>query len=520
MSDQDHTREKAYEKLFHGIHEAVFVHDFKKEGFNTFLEVNDFACSRYGYTREEFLQLSPENISVPENTMAKGSREGRRRLKESGQAVFEVVHVAKDGTEFPVVINSRVFTHQGRDVILSIVRDITDLKQAEKEKDELQTQLWQAQKMDAVGRLAGGIAHDFNNMLAVILGHVELAMAAVPSDHPLNADLMEINKAAQRSRDLTRQLLAFARRQTMEPVILDLNEHLKDDLAMLGRLIGEDIELAWFPAAELWPVKMDPGQIIQILTNLCVNARDAIEGPGKVTVETGNVSFGEGYCNAHLGYAAGDYVMIAVSDDGCGMTTEVRAQVFEPFYTTKEKGKGTGLGLAMVYGIVKQNGGFINLYSEVGQGTTFKIYLKRHHEKIEKVITEAVQPDTVKGQELLLLVEDESAIRDFSRRMLEKMGYSILTAATSKEALDQVKNSPRKIDLLITDVVLPDMNGADLAHCLKTEQPGLKVLFMSGYTANVIARRGVMDEGVHFLQKPFSMGDLRGKVHQALADPG
>ncbi len=519
MNDRDRTREMAYESLFNGIHEAVFVHELKEEGFGGFLEVNDFACRRYGYTREEFLQLSPYDISSPEDAAAKGSSHGRSQLKESGQMVFTAKHITKDGEEFPVEINASTFSHMGRDVELSIVRDITRLKQAEEEKEKLQTQLWQAQKLDAVGRLAGGIAHDFNNMLAVILGHVELAMAEVARDHPLMADLKEISKATLRSRDLTRQLLAFARRQTIVPEILDLNEQLQDDLAMLRRLIGENIELEWVPGVDLWPVKMDPGQIIQILTNLCVNARDAIGGHGKVTVETGNYSYDKGFSEAHLGFAKGDYVMLAVSDDGCGMDAETKAQVFEPFFTTKEKGKGTGLGLAMVYGIVKQNGGFINLYSEPGQGSTFKIYLKRHAARTSPVAGPRDLSGRITGRELLLLVEDEAAIRDFSRRMLEETGYRVMTAGSSEEALDLAAKTTQPIDLLITDVVLPKMNGADLAEILKEKQSGLKVLFMSGYTANVIAKRGVVADGVHFLQKPFTMIDLCAKVRETLADP-
>jgi nitrogen-specific signal transduction histidine kinase/ActR/RegA family two-component response regulator len=380
----------------------------------------------------------------------------------------------------------------------------------------LESRLRQAQKLESVGRLAGGVAHDFNNMLGVILGHVELALEQAEENHEIYSDLKEIQKAAQRSADLTRQLLTFARKQIITPRKLDLNLTVKSMLTMLRRLIGEDIDLAWKPAETLWPVKMDPSQIDQILANLCVNARDAIAGVGKLTIETGMVSFDEGYCAEHAGFIPGDFVLLGVSDDGCGMDKETLNNLFEPFFTTKEMGKGTGLGLATVYGIIKQNNGFINVYSEPGRGSTFKIYLPRlvGDEDTDKAVPDKKAVPV--GNETILIVEDEPAILKLTRMMLERKGYSVLSAATPAEAIKMAENHIDKIHLLMTDVVMPGMNGRDLAWHLTTLYPDIKLLFMSGYTANVIAHQGVLDEGVAFIQKPFSMADVAEKLREVL----
>jgi signal transduction histidine kinase/ActR/RegA family two-component response regulator len=398
----------------------------------------------------------------------------------------------------------------------AIVRDITERKQVEEEKAKLQSQLLQAQKMESIGRLAGGVAHDFNNMLGVILGHAEMAMEQVDSSQMIHADLQEIKKAAQRSTDLTRQLLAFARKQTVSPKVLNLNVTVGAMLNMLQRLIGEDIHLAWVPCANTWPVKVDPSQIDQILANLCVNARDAIDGVGKVTIETGNAIFDEVYCAEHTGFTMGEYTLLAVSDDGCGMDKETLSKLFEPFFTTKETGKGTGLGLATVYGIVKQNEGFINVYSEPDQGTTFKIYLSRYIGKAEHVWVTGLKEPAMRGEETVLVVEDEPAIMRLSKRMLENQGYQVLAAASPGEAIRLAEAYAGEIQLLMTDVVMPEMNGRDLAKKMHSMYPNIKRLFMSGYTANVIAHHGVLDEGVHFIQKPFSIKELAAKVREAL----
>ena len=394
--------------------------------------------------------------------------------------------------------------------------DITERKEAEAEREKLEAELRQAQKMESVGRLAGGVAHDFNNMLSIILGHAQLALRSIDPSNPLHADLEEIQKAGQRSAELTRQLLAFARKQTVAPKVLDLNTTVERMLTMLRRLIGEDIDLAWRPGAGLWPVKVDPSQINQILANLCANARDAIADVGKLALETANIVCDEAYCAEHPGLTPGEYVMLAVSDNGCGMDRETLANVFEPFFTTKEMGKGTGLGLATVYGIVKQNHGFIAIDSAPGEGTTFKMYLPRYGGKTAQAAAEGPSEVIKSGSEMILLVEDEPTILKLGKTMLEQLGYTVLAASAPGEAIRLAREHTGKLHLLMTDVVMPGMNGRDLAKHLLSLYPRLKRLFMSGYTADVIAQHGVLDEGVSFIQKPFSMQALAAKVRETL----
>jgi PAS domain S-box-containing protein len=394
-------------------------------------------------------------------------------------------------------------------------RDITGRKMMEKEKENLQAQLVQAQKMEAVGRLAGGVAHDFNNMLGVILGHAEMAIDKVDFSHPLHEDLLEIQKAAQRSADLTRQLLAFARKQTISPQVLNLNDTISGMLKMLRRLIGEDIDLVWKPGANLWPVMMDPSQIDQILANLAVNAKDAINEAGNLVIETQNTVFDETYSSTHPGFMSGEYVLLAVSDNGCGMDKKILDNLFEPFYTTKEVGKGTGLGLATIYGIVKQNNGFINVYSEPGDGTSFKIYLPRIQAS-ETAKAPDIEKEPSCGAETVLLVEDEKAILRLGKMILERYGYTVLAAESPVEALAFTKEYDGPIDLLITDVVMPVINGKELKDKITAIRPEIKTLFMSGYTADVIAHHGVIEEDVFYLQKPFSVKTLAARVREVL----
>jgi PAS domain S-box-containing protein len=408
------------------------------------------------------------------------------------------------------IVTSPLFNAAGDiTAAIEIVEDIT-------EKLSLESQFRQAQKMEAIGRLAGGVAHDFNNMLGVILGYAELALDKVDPEQPMHAYLKEIGNAARSSTQIIRQLLAFARKQTIAPKTLDLNKTVEGILKMLRRLIGEDIDLVWRSDSGLWPVKMDPTQIEQALANLCVNARDAITGVGKVTIETGNCTFDEAYCADHAGFVPGEYAMLAISDDGCGIDAAIRDKIFEPFFTTKGVGQGTGLGLATVYGIVKQNNGFINVYSEHGKGTSFKIYLPRdatrHASAAEAKMAELPQS---RG-ETVLVVEDESAVLDLACRMLNELGYTVLCASSSEEALRLAGEYKARIDLLMTDVILPKMNGRDLAQKIKASRPAIKDLFMSGYTANVIAHRGILDQGVHFIPKPFSMQEIAVNVRKAL----
>ncbi len=391
--------------------------------------------------------------------------------------------------------------------------------QAEKEKEKLQMQFLQAQKMESVGRLAGGVAHDFNNKLAVIMGYAEMALMKLDSGGSIESELEEILKAAQHSADLTRQLLAFARRQTVSPKVVDLNDLISGMLKMLRRLIGEDIELAWMPGHELWKLKIDPSQIDQILANLTVNSRDAISGAGKVVLKAENAVLDGAYCADHTGCVPGEYVLLEVSDTGAGMGKEVMEHLFEPFFTTKGMGKGTGLGLATVYGIIQQNNGFIDVESEAGRGTLIRIYLPRFQAESAEATPEKAAKIVRGGTETVMIVEDEEAILDLGKAILEKLGYHVLAARSPEEAMDTAESYASRIDLLITDVVMPVMNGRELMEKLGILKPGLKGLYMSGYTADVIAHHAVLEEGVHFMPKPFAVQDLAAKVHEVLDGP-
>ncbi|MCK8601798.1 transporter substrate-binding domain-containing protein [Desulfoferrobacter suflitae] len=385
-------------------------------------------------------------------------------------------------------------------------------EKSEYERHSLQRQLLQAQKLESVGRLAGGVAHDYNNMLGVIMGYAELLLMMIDRTNPARIHLEEILKAAERSAGITRQLLTFARQQTVAPQVLDLNAVVESMLKMLRRLIGEDIDLVWLPSSGLWRVKIDPVQVDQILANLCVNARDAISGVGGLTIETENVHIDTDYCTVHAGFVPGDYVLLAVSDSGCGMDRETLENIFEPFFTTKEAHQGTGLGLATVYGIVRQNNGCINVYSEPGKGTTFKIYLPRHEGLADIQAAQSVEPVWHGRGEMVLLVEDEAAMMEMTRVMLERLGFRVLTANVPGRAMRMAEEHAGEVELLITDVVMPEMSGRALAEQLQSRYPNLRVLFMSGYTANSIAHHGVLEAGVHFIAKPFSMQDLATKI--------
>jgi two-component system, cell cycle sensor histidine kinase and response regulator CckA len=397
-----------------------------------------------------------------------------------------------------------------------IILDVTDRKLAETEKAALEEQLRQAQKMESVGRLAGGVAHDFNNMLGVILGHAEIALDRVQPSEPIREDLEQILGAARRSADLTRQLLAFARRQTVAPQVLDLSETVKGLIAMLRRLMGENIRLNLVQVSGLWKVRVDPSQIDQLLANLCVNARDAISGVGRVTIEMGNTVIDDGFCERHPGFVAGEFVRIAVTDDGCGMEADTLPHLFEPFFTTKALGSGTGLGLATVYGIVKQNHGFIDVESAPESGTTMTVYFPRYRGDAAVAAESRHRPSALRGSETILLVEDEPAMLSMATIVLRGLGYTVLPARTPDEAIELAGTHAERIDLLVTDVVMPDMNGRELAQRILSRHPHIRHLFMSGYTADVIARQGVLDDGVPFLQKPFSREVLAVKLRQAL----
>ncbi len=497
-----------FERFFNLIPDMVVI--ASEDGY--FKRVNSASERVLGYTAQELLSTPYESFIHPDD-IAPTRKEVERHLRGGTTLRFENRYRHKDGSFRWLEWNA---TSAADGLLYAAARDITERKQAEQEKATLQAQLQQAQKMESVGRLAGGVAHDFNNMMGVVLGYADFALKQVDPAQPLHADLQEIRKAATRAADLTRQLLAFARKQTVEPKVLDLNDTVSGMLKMLHRLIGENIDLKWQPGAELWPVNVDPSQIDQILANLCVNARDAIAGVGTLVIETGNSTLDERYCVAHAGSVPGDYVRLVVSDNGCGMDQDTLPLVFEPFFTTKAMGEGAGLGLATVYGIVKQNSGYINVDSKPNHATTFTIYLPRHVGNADQAQTERAARPVAHDIETILLVEDEPAILELTERVLEEHGYIVLAASTPGAALRAATMHTGEIHLLMTDVVMPEMNGRALARNLQSVYPRIKCVFMSGYAADVIAHHGVLDEGVHFIQKPFSTEDLASKVREAL----
>jgi PAS domain S-box-containing protein len=421
-------------------------------------------------------------------------------------------HTDQSGTQYYVELKTYPMT-DASGTITSVIETINDVT----EKRKLEEQLLQSQKMESVARLAGGVAHDFNNMLSIIIGHAELAMEQMTPYNPLFANLREIRKAGERSAALVKQLLAFARKQTVAPKVLDPNKTVAGMLKMLRPLIGEDIDLIWKAGEKIWPVKMDPSQIDQILANLCVNARDAINGVGRITIETGMVTVDSDFCILHPEFVPGVYVVLSVNDDGCGMDQKTRSKIFEPFFTTKEVGTGTGLGLSTVYGIIKQNNGFITVSSEPERGTTFKLYLPRHVTATMDPRREDRAVPVPGGHETILLVEDEISILNMTQLMLEKLGYRVLSASTPSEAILLAHEHDKEIRLLIVDVIMPEMNGRDLAKQVVAFSPRMACLFMSGYSGDIITHHGMLNEEVYFIQKPFSVQDLAVKVRQVLA---
>jgi len=494
--------EERYRDLFNLISDAVYVID-KETG--RIVDVNETACKMYGYSREEWLKMKNTDVSAePDET--------RKATKETPETISVRYHKKKDGTVFPLEMTLNTSDLKGRKVIICTARDITERK-------KLEGQFHQAMKMETVGRLAGGIAHDFNNILAVILSYSGFIIEDLKEDDPMREDAQEIKDAGNRAAALTRQLLAFSRKETTQPKILNLNNIVQNLDKMLRRIIGEDIEFATIPAEDLSDVKADPGQIEQVLANLAVNARDAMPDGGKLTIETQNVYLDQEYADNHLTVMPGSYVMLAVSDTGCGMDAETLSNIFEPFFTTKEIGKGTGLGLSTVYGIVKQNNGYILAYSEPGEGTTFKIYLPRIEDAVKTVERDEIPVESLQGSETILLVEDDEPVRRITRRVLERQGYKIIEASDGVEALFECERHEGEIHLLLTDVIMPKMSGRELAKNLQKSHPDIKVLYMSGYTDNAIAHHGILDEGVIFIQKPFTKNDLLQKVREALSVP-
>ena len=495
------------EKFAKAFENAPLIMTISKIEDGTFLEVNNRFCELSGFSRDETIGQTALEVGwiTPEDR-----QRVLNELAQKGQITgLDLSFWKKNKERILVSYFGEVVPINGKHYLLSISLDITAHRLMEE-------QLLQAQKLESVGRLAGGVAHDFNNMLTVIMGHAQLGMMKLDNEHPAFADFTEISKSAERSADLTRQLLAFARKQTANPIVINLNEAVTATLNMLQRLIGEDISLTWKPSAHLWPVKVDPSQIDQILANLCVNARDAISGTGRITIETANCSTNVHYYVNSEGVEPAEYAILTVSDDGIGMEKATLSHIFEPFFTTKEMGKGTGLGLATVFGIVKQNNGYIDVVSEPGEGTTFTVYLPRYAGKAEKALKGGSAESSAIGNETVLLVEDEPAILNMAKLIITKLGYHVLAANSPGEAMHIARSHVGEIHLLMTDVVMPEMNGKDLARNMLSLYPDIKRLFMSGYTADVIAQHGVLEDGVHFIQKPFNMNVLADKLREVL----
>jgi two-component system cell cycle sensor histidine kinase/response regulator CckA len=484
--------------------------------------VNQRFIEMLGYTRDELIGQNARMIYPSDEEYEWVGREKYEQIREKGIGTLETRLKCKDGKIIDILLSSCPINPQDLSQGVTFTAlDITERKQAEEEKEKLQSQLLQAQKMEAIGRLTGGIAHDFNNLLTAINGFAELAQHKLAPDDPLQDMLGYILASGQRAADLIRQLLAFSSKQIIEPKIVSLNSLITDLEAMLlRRIIGEDIQIETTLASDLWPIKVDPAQIEQVIVNLAVNARDAMPDGGKLTIETANVVLDNNDLADQLEIQPGEYILLAVSDTGKGMSEVVLEHIFEPFFTTKERDKGTGLGLATVYGIVKQNEGDIKVYSEEDQGTTFKIYLPHAGEALQSAPRAKIKGKMPVGSETILLVEDDAQVRDLARQILAGQGYKVLETENGREALQLTDRYPDPIHLLLTDVVMPDINGRALAEQLLQTRPNLKTIFISGYTDETIAHHGVLDPEITLLQKPFSPMDLARKVREILDAPG
>ncbi|MGA8872571.1 MAG: PAS domain S-box protein [Candidatus Acidiferrales bacterium] len=473
--------------------------------------VNHALLLATGYKESELIGEFFGKMLISQNNPPHIDEEIRARTIFSGGWRGECIGRRKDDTDYPIFLSTgQIRDTQDRAIgIFGIGQDITERKR-------LEAQLFTSQKMEAVGRLAGGVAHDFNNLLGVIMGYTDLVLDGFAGDDSRCHQLQHIKKAAVRATSLTRQLLAFSRKQVFQPKVLDLNVLVADFNKMLSRLIGEDIEMANILKQGLGQVRADPGQIEQVIMNLIVNARDAMPNGGKLTIETANADLDEAYCRSHSSAKPGQYVMVAVSDTGMGMDAATQARIFEPFFTTKEQGKGTGLGLATVYGIIKQSEGYIWVYSELGKGTTFKVYLPRVDEPAQALEADRADRKLRRGVATILLVEDADALRELTAALLKMNGYTVLAAESGEEAIKLAERYNQQIHLLLTDVVMPRMGGPELANYLTAKRPDMRVLFMSGYASDTIVHHGVLDHGISFLEKPFSQEALMLKLCEVL----
>jgi len=497
--------EERYRDLVENAHDIIYSHDLE----GNYTSMNKAGELSTGYTHEEAMALNLRQTVAPE-CLERAKEMLRRKLAGESVTAYEMEILAKDGRRITVEANTKLVYHDGVPVgVQGIARDVTERKQ-------LEEQLRQSQKMDAIGQLAGGVAHDFNNLLTAINGYSGLALQRINDNHPLRGYLEEIKKAGDRAANLTRQLLAFGRKQILQPLPINLNDIVTDMTKLLRRLIGEDVQLTAKLDPALKKIKADPGQIEQVLVNLVVNARDAMPQGGNLTIETATVDLGEEYAGRHVDVLPGLYVMLAVSDTGTGMDEATQARIFDPFFTTKAKGKGTGLGLSTVYGIVKQSGGNLWVYSEPGHGTTFKVYLPQLATAPEKLEVKEAESALPGGSETILLVEDEDVVRGLAQKILEQSGYKVLAASRGDEAIRLGAESSEAIHLLLTDVVMPETSGKEVADRLRELLPGLRVVFMSGYTDEAIVHHGVLDSNVEFIEKPFTPNALARKVREAL----
>ncbi len=509
--DELHASEARYSELFDNSPLPMWVYDLERLSF---LAVNAAAVRQYGYSRDEFARMTLDDVRPAEDVPAlhvavAGPGENNRVWR----------HRRRDGSILHVEIQAHDFAFEGRPARLVVAHDVTARLVAEEALRKSEEQLRQAQKLDAIGSLAGGIAHDFNNMLSVILSYASLVLDELKPGDPIRGDVDEIRRAGERAVEMTRQLLAFSRKQLLQPRVVDLNQLVIGMEKMLRRLLGADIDLSMLTAPKIGRVFVDPSQVEQIVMNLVINARDASPRGGRITIETLDVVLDDAYARQHHGVTPGSYVMLAVTDTGTGMDRETLARIFEPFFTTKEQGRGTGLGLSTVFGIVKQSGGHIWVYSEPGRGTTLKVYLPEHEGELAATAEPLPEPGDLRGQETILLVEDEEQVRVLVRSVLRRSGYNVLEAQNGGEAFLICEKYEARIDLLLTDVVMPRMSGREVAERLLHLRPGLRVLFVSGYTQNSIVHHGVLDSGVSFLPKPFTPGALLRKVREVLDTP-
>jgi PAS domain S-box-containing protein len=502
--------ERHYRTLFETVTDGIFL--VRRD--EKLIEVNRAACQHLGYTREELLGMPLAQVVAPE--ALEQLAEIQREVFSKGFVRVEGAQRRKDGSTYPVELTVSMTELDGAPAFMGVARDITERRRAETDRRRLEDQLQHAVKMESIGRLAGGVAHDFNNLLTAILGNVEIASHRLRRNESIQDLLGEVRDAAISAAGLTRQLLAFSRRQIVEPRLVDLNDLIAHMHKMLVRLIGEDIELRTLPGQGLATVRIDPGLAEQVLVNLAVNARDAMAGGGVMIIETAAVTLDEEYKRSHPLVETGPYVRLAISDTGCGMSDEVKRHLFEPFFTTKPRGEGTGLGLATIYGAIRQSNGHVEVYSEVGKGTTFKIYLPAESGAPEALTPTPDPRPLTGGSETILVVEDDDRVRNIVTRVLRDAGYRVLVASSGDTALALAGTDGEPIHLLVTDVVMPGMNGRQLADRLAQSHPETRTLFSSGYTENIIAHHGVLERGIEFMSKPYTIDVLTRRVREVL----